>query len=317
MSFRGAGNAGFNDSPMESQSFGSFPNLGMVNGNAGSGKMRAPQSNPLNQFKANFDTFAEKVESLTDTALVRKLQPYIPGIARFFIVATFYEDSLRILTQWTDQVFYLHEWKRYPYFFVILFLFVVSIVMFVGATLLILRKQTNYATGALCGCIVLQGLVYGLFGGSAFVLRNFSVIGGLLIAFSDSIVQNKTTFGMLPELHDKNKQFRGYLLFAGRILIVLMFIGFTFSKSWFTVILTLICTVGFALGYKTKMASISLGLILAFYNITLNNYWFHSQTRRDFLKYEFYQNLSIIGALMLITNTGAGDLSIDSKKKVY
>lgn len=274
-------------------------------------------SSIFSQLKESFEKLNDKVENLTDSSFVRRLRPYIPSIARFFIVATFYEDSIRILTQWSDQVFYLYEWKRYPYYFVIFFLFSVSIVMFVGATLLILRKQTIYATGALCSCIILQGIVYGLFAGSSFVLRNFSVIGGLLIAFSDSIVQNKTTFGMLPELHDKNKQFKGYLLLAGRILIVLMFIGFTFGKSWLTVFITLIGTVCFAIGYKTKMASLILGFILAFYNVTLNNYWLHSETKRDFLKYEFYQNLSIIGGLLLITNTGAGEMSVDNKKKVY
>lgn len=271
----------------------------------------------LNNWKSKFDKFNDEIENLTQNAWVRKIQPHIPTISRFFIVATFFEDSLRILTQWSDQVFYLHEWKRYPYFFVVMFLFTVSIVMFAGATFIMLRKQIKYATAALCGCIVLQGVIYGLFTGSSFVLRNFSVIGGLLIAFSDSIVQNKTTFGMLPELHDKKEQFKGYLLLAGRILIVLMFMGFTFSKSWLTVIITLTCTVCFAIGYKTKMASFVLGLILTFYNVTFNNYWFHNQTKRDFLKYEFYQNLSIIGGLLLIINTGAGDLSVDNKKKVY
>lgn len=309
MSYRG-GNNNFAGapigSPMGAPQYTSYPNQGSKN-----------SKGFLSQLKDNFERLNDKVEGLTDYSFVRKIQPYIPTIARFFIVATFYEDSIRILTQWTDQVFYLYEWKRYPYYFVIFFLFSVSIVMFVGATLLILRKQTIYATGALCSCIILQGIIYGLFAGSSFVLRNFSVIGGLLIAFSDSIVQNKTTFGMLPELHDQKKQFKGYLLLAGRILIVLMFIGFTFSKSWLTVFITLIGTVCFAIGYKTKMASLMLGLILTFYNITVNNYWLHDQTKRDFLKYEFYQNLSIIGGLLLITNTGAGEMSIDSKKKVY
>ncbi|CAL9729492.1 ER-derived vesicles protein Erv29p [Monosporozyma unispora] len=309
MSYRG-GNNNFGGAPMGTPQYNSYPNQGPS-------KFGGNSKSALTQIKDNFEKLNDKVENLTDHPLMKKVQPYIPSIARFFIVATFYEDSIRILTQWSDQVFYLYEWKRYPYYFVIFFLFSVSIVMFVSATLLILRKQTIYATGALCSCIILQGLIYGLFAGSSFVLRNFSVIGGLLIAFSDSIVQNKTTFGMLPELHDKSRQFKGYLLLAGRILIVLMFIGFTFSKSWFTVIITLIGTVCFAVGYKTKLASLMLGLILTFYNITVNNYWLHNQTKRDFLKYEFYQNLSIIGALLLITNTGAGEMSIDNKKKVY
>lgn len=163
----------------------------------------------------------------------------------------------------------------------------------------------------------MQALVYGLFSGSAFVLRNISVIGGLLIAFSDSIVRNKTTFAMLPELNSKDDQTKGYLLLAGRMLIVIMFIAFTFSKSIITILITVVCTVCFAIGYKTKFASIMLGFILTFYNVTLNNYWFYDNSKRDFLKYEFYQNLSIIGGLLLVTNTGAGELSVDSKKRIY
>lgn len=277
----------------------------------------SPQGFSLVALKNSIEKYSQKVEDLTDHPLAQVLKPYIPGIARFFIVATFYEDSFRIISQWSDQIFYLHKWKHYPYIFVVLFLILVTFSMLVGATLLVLRKNTVYATGILCTCIIFQALIYGLFTGSSFVLRNISVIGGLLIAFSDSIVQNKTTFGMLPELNSKDDKAKGYLLLAGRILIVLMFIAFTFSKSWFTVFLTIVGTVCFAIGYKTKLASIMLGLILTFYNITLNNYWFYDQTKRDFLKYEFYQNLSIIGGLLLVTNTGAGEISVDEKKKIY
>ncbi|CCF57650.1 hypothetical protein KAFR_0C06540 [Kazachstania africana CBS 2517] len=278
-----------------------------------------PKGGPsmVTRLQNSMDSLNEFAEEFTQKSVVKKLQPYIPSIARFFIVATFYEDSWRIVSQWKDQMFYLCDWKRYPYFFVAFFLISCTLTMTAGATLLIARKQTNYATAGLCASIMLQGLVYGLFKDLQYVLRFFSVIGGLLIAFSDSIVKNKTTFGMLPELQDKDQKFKGYLLFAGRILIVLMFITFTFTKSWITVIFTLILTACFAAGYKTKLASIMLGLILAFYDITLNNYWFYDNSKRDYLKYEFFQNLSIIGALLLVTNTGAGDLSIDSKKKIY
>ncbi|CAB4256156.1 similar to Saccharomyces cerevisiae YGR284C ERV29 Protein localized to COPII-coated vesicles, involved in vesicle formation and incorporation of specific secretory cargo [Maudiozyma barnettii] len=327
MSYRGANNgfngvpatnqqqqqqSGFDYSAAQSRAFNAVNNSN--NNRAGNGGSQGSFMIKLQRGLDQLNTFAE---DLTDKPFVKKLQPYIPGLARFFIVATFYEDSIRLFTQWSDQVFFLHKWKHYPRWFVVCFLVLVTVVMSIGSTLFMLRKQTNYATGALCACIILQGLVYGLFTGSSFILRNFSVIGGLLIAFSDSIVQNKTTFGMLPELQDKNQKFKGYLLLAGRILIVLMFVGFAFSKSWFTVFLTLSGTVCFAIGYKTKLASLLLGLILVVYNLSLNNYWLHTDSKRDFLRYEFYQNLSIIGGLLLVTNTGAGDYSVDSKKKIY
>jgi hypothetical protein len=35
------------------------------------------------------------------------LKPHLPTIGRFLIVVTFLEDSLRIVTQWSDQVWFL------------------------------------------------------------------------------------------------------------------------------------------------------------------------------------------------------------------
>ncbi|KAL3233375.1 ER-derived vesicles protein ERV29 [Nakaseomyces bracarensis] len=315
MSQRRSGDAGM---PISRNPQGNnFPPANPVSAFTPSSKLPRSSSSFLETAQHYVEKFADRVEDMTSHPMVLSLRPYIPGISRFFIVATFYEDSWRILTQWSDQVFYLNKWKHYPYLLVVLFLLIVTVCMLGGATLLVLRKHTSHATAVLCGCIIMQALVYGLFSGSAFVLRNISVIGGLLIAFSDSIVRNKTTFAMLPELNSRDDQTKGYLLLAGRMLIVIMFIAFTFSKSWLTILLTIICTVCFAIGYKTKFASIMLGTILTFYNITLNNYWFYDDSKRDFLKYEFYQNLSIIGGLLLVTNTGAGDLSVDSKKRIY
>ncbi|KAG0669536.1 ER-derived vesicles protein erv29 [Maudiozyma exigua] len=271
----------------------------------------------LKKWSLKFDKYTAPIEDLTSHPVVIAIRPFIPGIARFLIVATFLEDSLRILTQWGDQIFYLNKWKHYNYYFVVFFLATVSISMFTGTVLILARKHVNYATCILIGCIVAQSLVYGIFSGSSFLLRNVSVIGGLLIQFSDSIVQKRTTFGMLPELTDTNTVHKGYLLLAGRMLIVLMFMAFSLRKSWVTVFVTLVNTMGFAVGYKTKIASIMLVAILTFYNLYLNNYWFYSDAQRDFLRYEFYQNLSIIGGLLLVTNTGAGTLSVDEKKKVY
>lgn len=41
-----------------------------------------------------------------------KLSSYMPAIGRFLIVVTFLEDALRILTQWSDQLLYLHDYRH-------------------------------------------------------------------------------------------------------------------------------------------------------------------------------------------------------------
>lgn len=37
---------------------------------------------------------------------------YLPAIGRFLIVVTFIEDALRIITQWNDQLLYLHDYRH-------------------------------------------------------------------------------------------------------------------------------------------------------------------------------------------------------------
>jgi len=37
---------------------------------------------------------------------------YLPAIGRFLIVVTFLEDALRIITQWNDQLTYLHDYRH-------------------------------------------------------------------------------------------------------------------------------------------------------------------------------------------------------------
>ena len=37
---------------------------------------------------------------------------YIPAVGRFLIVCTFIEDALRIITQWSDQLLYLHDYRH-------------------------------------------------------------------------------------------------------------------------------------------------------------------------------------------------------------
>jgi hypothetical protein len=39
--------------------------------------------------------------------LGKPVKPYLADIGRFLVIATFYEDALRIIFQWSDQLSYL------------------------------------------------------------------------------------------------------------------------------------------------------------------------------------------------------------------
>lgn len=63
-----------------------------------------------------------------------------------------------------------------------------------------------------------------------------------------------------------------------------------------------------AVGFKARWSAIFLVLVLSIMNIFVNNFWsVHSaHPQRDFLKYDFFQTLSIVGGLILLVNMGPG-----------
>ncbi|XBW36883.1 hypothetical protein QEN19_002462 [Hanseniaspora menglaensis] len=271
----------------------------------------------INAYLNKFDKLTDKFDAVYDLPIVKQIKPYTPILARFFIVATFFEDSIRIFSQWSDQVFYLWHYRHIPYFMAAIFLFLILITMLVASGFMVVKKKVMYAATALVVTVFLQAIVYGSVSGFGFILRNISVVGGLLIAIGDSIVTSTSVFGMLPELSNKTQEKKSLVLLTGRILVVVMFLSFSLTKNFVTVVIVLFATLLIAIGYKTRFASIILLAILFFYNVTINNYWLHKRGKRDMLKYEFYQNLSIMGGLLLTMNTGAGKHSLDEKKKIY
>lgn len=270
-----------------------------------------------------FEDFSKKVEDSLDQYF-SVLKPYVPAIGRAFIVATFYEDALRIISQWSEQVYYLHNYRKIWGWLTVVFLLANVVVMLGGATMLVMRKNPMYATIGLVSVVVLQGLFYGLITDGQFILRNLSVVGGLILAFSDSLVRDKRALNMpgLPQL--SNTDNRKYFLLAGRLLLIFLFLGFVFSAKW-SLGRLLVILVGFiacgsiVVGYKTKFSAAVLTVLLFVYNLFVNQFWRYSShdSNRDFLKYEFFQTLSIVGGLAIIVNAGAGEFSIDEKKKIY
>lgn len=82
---------------------------GMMNNSFGSG----PSSSSATNDPSPLDAIREqtsKLEDLLDT-YSDPLKPYLPAIGRFLIVVTFLEDALRIITQWSDQLEYLHTYR--------------------------------------------------------------------------------------------------------------------------------------------------------------------------------------------------------------
>lgn len=77
---------------------------GFSNSRPSSGYRAASPDDPIEKLR----TFARQVEDNVEI-YAQPLKPHLPTIGRFLIVATFYEDSWRIVTQWGDQLWYLQR----------------------------------------------------------------------------------------------------------------------------------------------------------------------------------------------------------------
>ena len=77
------------------------------------------EDSALNKLRA----YTSKVEDLID-AYTQPIKPDLPALGRFLIVVTFLEDALRIVTQWTDQTFYLQRHRKFPWGIAHLFLII-------------------------------------------------------------------------------------------------------------------------------------------------------------------------------------------------
>ncbi|KAK3695098.1 SURF4 family-domain-containing protein [Podospora appendiculata] len=277
-----------------------------------------------NQDTSPLDAIREqtsKIEDLMDS-LSEPIKPYLPAIGRFLIVVTFLEDALRIITQWNDQLLYLHDYRHIPNGLTHMFLIINVLAMLSCSTLVIIRKYSEYAVCGLIGVVITQALGYGLIFDLNFFLRNLSVMGGLLMVLSDSWVRKTKAFAGLPQLEEKDRKM--YFQLAGRVLLIFLFVGFVFSGQWsvWRVIVSLVGLVAcimVVVGFKAKFSATLLVVILSIFNTLVNNFWtlHEHHPHKDFAKYDFFQILSIVGGLLLLVNSGPGQFSIDEKKKVY
>lgn len=154
------------------------------------------------------------------------------------------------------------------------------------STLVIARKQSDYAVAGLIGVVITQALGYGLIFDLNFFLRNLSVMGGLLMVLSDSWMRKSKAFAGLPQLEEKDRKM--YFQLAGRVLLIFLFVGFVFKGQW-SVWRAIVALFGFVacvmvvVGFKAKISAIMLVVILSVFNILVNNFWTVSsfKTRRD------------------------------------
>lgn len=78
--------------------------------------------------------------------------------------------------------------------------------MLVASTTVIMKRYTEYAVIGLLSVVVIQGFGYGLIFDLTFFLRNLSVIGGLVMVFSETMVNKKKSFAGIPTMSETDRK---------------------------------------------------------------------------------------------------------------
>ncbi|XP_037560512.1 surfeit locus protein 4 homolog [Dermacentor silvarum] len=257
-------------------------------------------------------------EDIADQVL-RRGKHVLPHLGRFCLVSTFLEDGCRMWYQWGDQRDYMnHSWGC-GWFLASLFVLVNLVGQLGGSIAVLARFHVVPSCGLLFFIVVLQTFAYNILWDVGFLLRSMSLIGALLLLVAESRVEAKSLFAGVPSLGE-NKP-KSYMQLTGRILLVFMFITMLrLELSVLQMLQNLVATALMVLvtvGYKTKLCALVLVLWLTAVNVWVNAWWSVPSYRpmRDFLKYDFFQTMSVIGGLLMVVSLGPGGVSLDEHKK--
>jgi uncharacterized membrane protein YphA (DoxX/SURF4 family) len=226
-------------------------------------------------------------------------------------------------TQWNEQREYMDISWGCGWFLATLFVVINLIGQLGGVVMVMLKLKAEVACGVLFFIVVLQTIAYSILWDIKFLARNLALVGALLLVLAESKAETRSLFAGVPSLGE-NKP-KEYLQLTGRILLVFMFVtllSFSYEVSFMRVIQNIVGSVLMvlvAIGFKTKLSALVLVIWLKALNLYFNAWWTIPSHKplRDFLRYDFFQTLSVIGGLLMVVSLGPGGVSMDEHKKKW
>lgn len=252
----------------------------------------------------------------------RKSKHLLPHVARFCLVSTFLEDGARMFYQWSEQRDYMNASWSVGYFIASLFVLFNMVGQLGSSALVLIRKHVKYAVVLLFAIVLLQTIAYSILWDAHFLLRNLSLSGALLLLFAEAANQEglkRTLLAGVPSLGDEGHATKNIMQFIGRILVSIMFFTVVKFELYFWALLTNIVAGSLmfcvCIGFKSKLSALLLVVWLLALNFYLNAFWTIPSYKpmRDFLKYDFFQTMSVIGGLLMIVSHGPGGLAVDQR----
>ena len=148
-----------------------------------------------------------------------------------------------------------------------------------------------------------------------------SLVGGLILLMVENRKEARTIFAGVPTI--QNNAPKNYMQLTGRLLLVIMFLTIVrFQMSIGAIIENLVGGIFIlfvAIGFKTKLSALFLVVFLTALNFYVNCFWMVTEHRalHDFLKYDFFQTMSVVGGLLYVVALGPGGVSVDARKKEW
>ncbi|XP_047237678.1 surfeit 4, like isoform X2 [Girardinichthys multiradiatus] len=144
------------------------------------------------------------------------------------------------------------------------------------------------------------------------VCRNLALGSGLLLLLAECRQEARGVFAGFPSVVQWRSP-KHLLRLGGRVLLILMSMTLLHLELGVLSVLQDLVDMGLmlmvAVGFKTKLAALTLVICLLFINVPFS-------AIHDFLKYDFFQTTSGIGGLLLVA-LGPGGVSVDEEKKEW
>ena len=277
----------------------------------------------------------------------------ISRLTRALLVATFFEDGARVLTDLPGQARFLKHFYALPMPLGILFLLGI-VTLAVAASLCLVLTGNGRAGGktsrqdrwaltmqerasyVLIVHIFVQQALYGrdapaTGGNVSFLVRNLCLAGSFLMVAATA--RMKKGLAALPQglLGGISRSGGGgaastqkvleYMQLAARIMLVLLPLDFLSSLGFVGTLLAVPVMLAVLAGYRTKVSGSLLILFYAVHNLLMSAFWKvqdHSplgKYARDVQQYEFVQTISIMAGVLMLVFEGPGAISVDQQQR--
>ncbi|KAK7896012.1 hypothetical protein WMY93_021337 [Mugilogobius chulae] len=235
-------------------------------------------------------------EDVADQFL-RVTKQYLPHVARLCLISTFLEDGIRMWFQWNEQRDYIEATWSCGYFLATCFVLLNLVGQLGGCVLILSRNFVQYACFGLFGIIALQTVAYSILWDLKFLMRNLALGGGLLLLLAESRSEGKSMFAGVPSMGESSP--KQYMQLGGRVLLVLMFMTLLhFDSNFFSILQNMVGTaliILVAIGFKTKLAALTLVVWLLAINVYFNAFWTIPAYKpmHDFLNNQLFCKLTL------------------------